>query len=203
MPFLLQYSRNRTDASVLRITDVPLNERVLMVDVLSFQSQFRRTAGYLYPIVSDGVTDYIRGRGGLILFGKNHIVVDDLPTPFYFEFIPKYSTNTYVLSVYYDRQVSSKFIQCGTTPYKARVDKMIGGGAVVTANGAGGIFLPLGTLRGVLQAVYYPPGQSIFVRCQGEVYFAAPLNTGVWVSATAAQWSTAHSVAGSLVLPVV
>lgn len=71
-----------------------------MVDALSFLSRYKRSAGWLYPIRRSGPSDYERGKGQLILFGKTRVVFDDFPTPYFLEFFPRYGVSNFILSFY-------------------------------------------------------------------------------------------------------
>jgi hypothetical protein len=100
MPYNLLFSRNRTTDAAVRFEDVPITSASFMVDALSVLSQFRRSAGWLYPIRQATSADFERGEGRLILFGKNRVVFDDFPAPYYLEFFPRWGMRNYILSFY-------------------------------------------------------------------------------------------------------
>lgn len=100
MPLNLEFSRQRNDDEPVRFDDVPVQSSSIMVDALSILSQFRRSAGWLYPMRPVTATDYERGRGQLILFGKNRVTFSDFKPPYVLEFFPRFGIKTYILSVY-------------------------------------------------------------------------------------------------------
>ncbi|MGL4282518.1 MAG: hypothetical protein ACRCSI_02400, partial [Eubacterium aggregans] len=100
MALNLLFSRNRSDDSQVRFLDVPVQSNSIMIDMLSILSQFRRTAGWLYPIRPASTSDYERGKGQLILFGKSRVIFPDFTPPYYLEFFPRFGVGVYILSVY-------------------------------------------------------------------------------------------------------
>lgn len=96
----LLFSRQRVTDESVRFTDVQVGSASIMVDALSFLSRYKRSAGWLYPIRQASPSDYERGVGRLILFGKTRVVFDDFPPPYYLEFFPRYGVGNYILSVY-------------------------------------------------------------------------------------------------------
>lgn len=100
MPLTLIFSRNRNNDDSVRFLDNPVDDPSIMVDTLSILSQFRRTAGWLYPIRQVSNLDFERGRGQLLLFGKQRCIFTDFPPPYFLEFFPKFGVGAYILSVY-------------------------------------------------------------------------------------------------------
>jgi hypothetical protein len=100
MPYELLFSRNRSNDVPVVWDDIEILESSLMIDALSILSQFRRSAGWLYPVRPTGTGSFERGQGRLILFGKTRVNFPDFPPPYYLEFFPRFGCSTYVLSVY-------------------------------------------------------------------------------------------------------
>lgn len=72
-----------------------------MIDALSFASAFRRSAGWIYPIIQATELDYERGPGTRILFGKTRLKFPDYAdSPYFLEFFPQYGVTSFVLSIY-------------------------------------------------------------------------------------------------------
>ena len=100
MPYELLYSRTITGDGVIRYTDVPITEKSIMIEVLSFLSPFRRIAGYAYALRSDGITDYERSGGVTLPFGKNRVTFASATLPYGLEFFPKWGVKSGIISVY-------------------------------------------------------------------------------------------------------
>ena len=100
MSYTLAYSRNITSDSVMRITDVLINDRSVMIEILSLASPFRRLAGYAYALRSDGITDYERSSGVTLPFGKNRVNFSDATVPYGLEFFPRWGVKSGIVSVY-------------------------------------------------------------------------------------------------------
>ena len=100
MPYTLLYSRNITSDAVMRVLDVPIPDRNVMIEVLSLLSPFRRLAGYAYALRSDGITDYERSSPHTLPFGKNRIYFGDAVPPYFLEFFPRFGVKTGIISVY-------------------------------------------------------------------------------------------------------
>lgn len=100
MAYNLLYTRSISSDDRVRFTDVPVTSASIMVDVLSLRSPFYRLAGYIYPIVSDGLIDYERGSGYTLPFGKNRLLFPDTVLPYCLEFFPKWGTRQAIISVY-------------------------------------------------------------------------------------------------------
>jgi hypothetical protein len=100
MPYNLLFSRNRSNQDPVTFGDVEISQPSVMVDALSVLSQFRRSAGWLYPVRKSGTNTYERGRGHLILFGQSRVISPDFEPPYYFQFYPRVGVGTYILSFY-------------------------------------------------------------------------------------------------------
>lgn len=100
MSYTLLYSRAIQDVSVLRVLDVPITDRSVMIEVLSLLSPFRRLAGYAYALRSDGITDYERSSGVTLPFGKNRVNFTAATPPYFLEFFPRWGVRSGIISVY-------------------------------------------------------------------------------------------------------
>lgn len=100
MPYTLAYSRNITGDSVMRITDVLITDRNVMIEILSLISPFRRLAGYAYALRSDGIADYERSSGVTLPFGKNRVNFGSATVPYGLEFFPRWGVKSGIISVY-------------------------------------------------------------------------------------------------------
>lgn len=100
MPYELLYSRTITGDGVVRYTDVPITDKSVMIEVLSLLSPFRRIAGYVYSLRSDGISDYERAGGVTLPFGKNRVAFAAATLPYGLEFFPKWGMKTGIISVY-------------------------------------------------------------------------------------------------------
>ena len=100
MPYTLLFSRSIQSDAVMRITDVPIADKNVMIEVLSLMSPFRRLAGYAYALRSDGITDYERSSGVTLPFGKNRVNFGSATVPYGLEFFPKFGIRSGIISVY-------------------------------------------------------------------------------------------------------
>lgn len=100
MPYTLLFSRSISSDAVKRITDVPITDRNVMIEVLSLVSPYRRIAGYAYALRSDGITDYERSGGVTLPFGKNRVNFAAATLPYFLEFFPRYGVRSGIISVY-------------------------------------------------------------------------------------------------------
>lgn len=100
MPYNLLYSRSIQNDSVIRILDVPIPERNVMIEVLSLISPFRRLFGYAYALRSDGLTDYERSGGFMLPFGKNRVNFAAATAPYFLELFPRRGITSGIISVY-------------------------------------------------------------------------------------------------------
>lgn len=100
MAYTLLYSRQIKEDAVLRVTDIPIPDRSVMIELLSIASPFRRLAGFAYPLRSDGLRDYERGSGVTLPFGKNRVNFAAATPPYFLEFFPRWGIKTAVISVY-------------------------------------------------------------------------------------------------------
>lgn len=85
---------------MLRVLDVPITDRSVMIEVLSLLSPFRRLAGYAYALRSDGITDYERSSGITLPFGKNRVNFAAATVPYFLEFFPRWGVRSGIISVY-------------------------------------------------------------------------------------------------------
>ena len=100
MSYTLLYSRAISSDSVLRILDVPIPDKSVMIEVLSLISPYRRLFGYVYALRSDGITDYERSGGYLLPFGKNRINFAAATAPYFLELFPRRGITSGIISVY-------------------------------------------------------------------------------------------------------
>ena len=100
MPYTLLFSRSIQSDAVMRITDVPITDKNVMIEVLSLISPFRRLAGYAYALRSDGITDYERSSGVTLPFGKNRVNFGGTAVPYGLEFFPRWGVTSGIISVY-------------------------------------------------------------------------------------------------------
>lgn len=100
MPYNLVFSRTISSDAVMRIVDVPIPDRSVMIEVLSLISPYRRIAGYAYALRSDGITDYERSSGVTIPFGKNRVNFAAATVPYGLEFFPRWGVRSGIISVY-------------------------------------------------------------------------------------------------------
>ena len=100
MPYTLLFSRSIQSDAVMRITDVPITDKNVMIEVLSLMSPFRRLAGYAYALRSDGITDYERSSGVTLPFGKNRVNFGSATVPYGLEFFPRWGVKSGIISVY-------------------------------------------------------------------------------------------------------
>ena len=100
MAYTLLYSRQIKEDAVLRVTDIPIPDRSVMIELLSIASPFRRLAGFAYPLRSDGLRDYERGLGVTLPFGKNRVNFATATPPYFLEFFPRWGIKTAIISVY-------------------------------------------------------------------------------------------------------
>lgn len=84
----------------MRIVDVPISDRSVMIEILSLISPFRRIAGYAYALRSDGITDYERSSGVTLPFGKNRVNFGLDVGPYGLEFFPRWGVKSGIISVY-------------------------------------------------------------------------------------------------------
>ena len=100
MPYNFLYSRAIQNNERIRITDVLIAERSVMIEVLSLGSPLRRLAGYAYALRSDGITDYERSGGVTLPFGKNRVYFGHATVPYGLEFFPRWGVKSGIISVY-------------------------------------------------------------------------------------------------------
>ena len=100
MPYTLLYSRSIASDSVVRILDVPITDKSVMIEVLSLISPFRRLFGYAYALRSDGITDYERSGGFILPFGKNRVNFASATVPYFLELFPRRGISSGIISVY-------------------------------------------------------------------------------------------------------
>ena len=127
MPYELLYSRTITGDGVVRYTDVPITDKNVMIEVLSLLSPFRRIAGYVYALRSDGMTDYERSGGVTLPFGKNRVMFAAATLPYGLEFFPKWGMKTGIISVYTGAPGPPpppvrEWKQASTGPYQMRLN---------------------------------------------------------------------------------
>lgn len=126
MPYTLLFSRSIQSDAVMRITDVPITDKNVMIEVLSLISPFRRLAGYAYALRSDGITDYERSSGVTLPFGKNRVSFRDATVPYGLEFFPRWGVKSGIISVYTGEPSSTpppsgSWKQSPTGPYQLRL----------------------------------------------------------------------------------
>ena len=100
MPYTLLFSRSIQSDAVMRITDVPITDKNVMIEVLSLMSPFYRLAGYAYALRNDGITDYERSSGVTLPFGKNRVNFGSATVPYGLEFFPRWGVKSGIISVY-------------------------------------------------------------------------------------------------------
>lgn len=180
MAYQLLYSRQRNDDVSVRFTDVPVESPSIMVDALSFLSKFKRSAGWLYPIVPSAGGDFERGKGQLILFGKTRVIFPDFPPPYFLEFYPRFGVSRYILSIYLGEyepddgvnwfNVSGGDWQVGVDPDEGFLRARLGGSG-------GGV--PI--MSSSVQQVYVVRDGVWFASPSGVYYYWAPLSAPVTV----------------------
>jgi len=107
MPYTLLYSRSISSEAALRVLEVPITDRSVMIEVLSLVSPFRRLAGYAYALRSDGITDYERSSGVTLPFGKNRVNFTAATPPYFLEFFPRWGVRSGIISVYTGEPVTA------------------------------------------------------------------------------------------------
>lgn len=127
MPYELLYSRTIRGDGVVRYTDIPITDKSVMIEVLSLLSPFRRIAGYVYALRSDGISDYERSGGVTLPFGKNRVTFASATLPYGLEFFPKWGMKTGIISVYIGEPVPlppppNVWKQMPTGLYQMRLD---------------------------------------------------------------------------------
>lgn len=100
MPYNLVFSRMISSDSVMRIVDVPIPDRNVMIEVLSLISPYRRIAGYAYALRSDGIADYERSSPATLPFGKNRVNFAAATLPYGLEFFPRWGVRSGIISIY-------------------------------------------------------------------------------------------------------
>lgn len=100
MPYTLVYSRSISSDAVVRVLDVPIPDKSIMIEVLSLISPYRRLFGYAYALRSDGITDYERSGGYILPFGKNRINFPVATAPYFLELFPRRGITSGIVSVY-------------------------------------------------------------------------------------------------------
>ena len=100
MPYTLVYSRSISSDAVVRVLDVPIPDKSIMIEVLSLISPYRRLFGYAYALRSDGITDYERSGGYILPFGKNRINFPAATAPYFLELFPRRGVTSGIVSVY-------------------------------------------------------------------------------------------------------
>ena len=100
MPYSLVYSRSISSDAVVRVLDVPIPDKSIMIEVLSLISPYRRLFGYAYALRSDGLTDYERSGGYILPFGKNRINFPVASAPYFLELFPRRGITSGIVSVY-------------------------------------------------------------------------------------------------------
>ena len=100
MPYTLLYSRSISSDAVVRVLDVPIPDKSVMIEVLSLISPYRRLFGYAYALRSDGITDYERSGGYILPFGKNRINFPAATAPYFLELFPRRGITSGIISVY-------------------------------------------------------------------------------------------------------
>ena len=100
MPYDLVFSRAISSDAMMRIVDVPIPDRSVMIEILSLISPYRRIAGYAYALRSDGITDYERSSGVTLPFGKNRVNFASATVPYGLEFFPQWGVKSGIISVY-------------------------------------------------------------------------------------------------------
>ena len=131
MPYELLYSRTIAGDGVVRYTDVPITDKSVMIEVLSLLSPFRRIAGYVYALRSDGITDYERVGGVTLPFGKNRVTFAAATLPYSLEFFPKWGVTSGIISVYVGEPGPpvpplGAWRQMSVGPYQMRFDREFG-----------------------------------------------------------------------------
>lgn len=100
MAYELLFSRNRTNDSPVTFGDVPVVGTSCMVDILSLAEAVRRVAGWIYPSIQSTTLSYEFSNGVAVVFGKNRIILPELPTDIFLTFYPRYGVKQYIISVY-------------------------------------------------------------------------------------------------------
>ena len=100
MPYTLVYSRSISSDAVVRVLDVPIPDKSIMIEVLSLISPYRRLFGYAYALRSDGITDYERSGGYILPFGKNRINFPAAAAPYFLELFPRRGITSGIISIY-------------------------------------------------------------------------------------------------------
>lgn len=152
MAYNLIFSRNRSNDDAIVFGDVAIPGTSIMVDAFSILSQFRRSAGWLYPVREAGNGTYERGAGHLILFGKSRVVMLDFEPPYYLEFFPRHNVGTYILSFYTGDPSPVRpnhIVFPGTT---TEVYRSAATGAIYVAADAVSPFLPINGTAGSIAA---------------------------------------------------
>lgn len=127
MPYNLVFSRTISSDAVMRIIDVPIPDRSVMIEVLSLISPFRRLAGYAYALRSDGITDYERSAGVTLPFGKTRVNFGSGLEPYGLEFFPRLGVKSGIISVYTGEPAplpppASAWKQAPVGPYQMRLN---------------------------------------------------------------------------------
>lgn len=159
MPYNLLYTRPISSDDRVRFTDVPITSPSIMVDILSTRSPFYRIAGYAYSIVSDGVTDYERGTGYTLPFGKNRLLFPSSPLPYFLEFFPKWGTKQAIISVYVG-EPSPAVPSVAIPGTEMRCYRQNSGGRVVVSQNLSSPFLGVGL----------PPCSEAYVKNDGSIW---------------------------------
>lgn len=159
MPYSLVYSRSIPNDGRVRITDVAITERSVMIEVLSLVSPFRRIAGYVYAIQSDGLIDYERSNGVTLPFGKNRVEFPVLTLPYYLEFYPAWGTNSGIISVYTGNP-SPPLPSVAIPNTEMRAYRLNSGGRVLVSQSLISPFVEVGL----------PPCSEAFARADGSLW---------------------------------
>jgi hypothetical protein len=187
MPYELLFSRNRSNDVPVVWSDIEILESSLMVDALSILSQFRRSAGWLYPVRPTGTGSFERGQGRLILFGKTRVNFPDFPPPYYLEFFPRFGCSTYVLSVYKGQPVPPRPPVITFPNGQAQIYRSSLGGSLFVSESATAPFIRIVGSEGSLSAkvggdgrLFIEFGPSNYRYSLGPPWTLLTMSRGTW-----------------------
>jgi hypothetical protein len=199
MPLTLLFSAARTNDDPVEFTNTISGERSLVVEVVNVAGLLRRQAGWVHSASPSGLGDVEISDSHVIMFGKNRCRFDTYPWPYRLKFFPVYGLKKYDIRVYSGTNLATPGTPLNAS-FVGRLDRGIRGGVIQyrSTTGATWITVPLGS--GIVEAYYYPPGNTVAVRLGTGQFAFFVVGTWTWNTATLASYNTVQVDSSSRML---
>jgi hypothetical protein len=200
MAYELLYSRNRSTDTPVVFETVEVPQASLMIDVLSVLSQFRRSAGWLYPVRPTGTGSYERGEGRLLLFGKTRVIFNDFTPPYYLEFFPRFGVGKYILSVYTGDPTVTRPASLTFPAASNQIYRDANTGQIWIAADENSPFIALPNLFNT-QGAFVTYDSRVFIYTESDTYIVAQPPDWVLQGSNSAQWDFNSDPTNAIFVP--